>query len=135
MVLGHGVTTFHVVCAICHSAAISTWQVRTRSSANLPERAEPGVFSASTTAMPTRLSRRPAELSDKLAICQQQTPPWSRCGDWRSSGNHLAVENYGPPLFTSSRIHHIIYTKCLEAIPLPTLATFGNGRCYIRVVI
>jgi len=38
---------------------------------------------SSTTAMPTHFLRQSAKVSGKLAICQQQTPPWSQCDDWR----------------------------------------------------
>jgi len=66
---------------------------------------------ASTTARETHasLARLPAELSDKLAICQQQTPPWSRSADWHPGDNHLVAENCGSasvsPSCTPRRIH------------------------------
>jgi len=92
------------------TAAISTWQVRTRSSANLSER---GVQSlpASTTAMPTRFSHRPAKLSGKLAICQQQTAARATTTSRSKIMDRLCS--------SSSHVHHIIYTKC------PWIITFS----------
>jgi len=59
-----------------------------------------------------RLISRAAQLSDKLAICQQQTPPWSRSADWHPGDNHLVAENYGS---ASVSARHDGYTE----LPLP----------------
>lgn len=114
-----------IVCATCHSIVMphrrhfNLASAETRSVLGQPI-LPPRSLLASTTAKPTRVSR--AELSDKLAICQQQTPPWSRSADWRSRrATNLAVSNYGPPLFVV--VHRARYIRSV-----PGRFSFGDGR-------
>jgi len=93
------------------TAAISTWQVRTRSSANLSER---GVRSlpASTTAMPTRFS--PAHQSfgqiSNLPATDSTLVPVRRLAARATTTSRSKIMDRLCSL--SSHVHHIIYTKC-----------------------
>lgn len=96
------------------TAAISTWQVRIRSSANLPERNPVSFLVNNPTRCPRVSCAGPPKFQANQQFASNRLHPDPGATIGGSNDNHLVVENYGPPLFIVPCTSRYIYKVSLS---------------------